>query len=182
MTAIRLFLTPALAAAALVAAGAAGAHAGSCSAKGMSAVLPSEKLPAKVAATRTRLARAAVKCDYAALEKIAKENPQGFKFTYGPETSAVAYWRKLEANRRDKPMKRLVGILRTPFTRNEIKAYAWPSAYTEKPTAADWNSLIRAKAYTGAEVAQLKKAGGMYLGYRTAISPQGKWLFFVAGD
>jgi hypothetical protein len=30
-------------------------------------------------------------------------------------------------------------------------------------------------------VTQLKKAG-TYLGYRTAISPQGKWQFFVAGD
>jgi hypothetical protein len=26
------------------------------------------------------------------------------------------------------------------------------------------------------------KKDGMYLGYRTAISPQGAWLFFVAGD
>jgi hypothetical protein len=30
-------------------------------------------------------------------------------------------------------------------------------------------------------VSSMKKAGS-YLGYRTAISPQGDWLFFVAGD
>jgi hypothetical protein len=147
----------------------------------MSAALPQEKLPAKVAATRARIARAAVKCDYAALEKIAKENPQGFTFSYGSETSPSAYWRTLEQSRRDKPMRRLVAILKTPFVRNEIKAYAWPSAYTEKPTAADWNRLVKVGAYTRAEVANLEKAG-MYLGYRTAVSPQGKWLFFVAGD
>jgi hypothetical protein len=168
-------------AAMFVAAGTAGAQGGSCSAKGMSATLPPQSLPAKVAAVRTRIARAAVTCDYAALERIAKENPQGFKFTYGTETSAASYWRKLETSGRDKPMRRLVGILRTPFVRNEIKAYAWPSAYKAKPTAADWNRLIRSGAYTRAEVNRLKKAD-MYLGYRTAISPQGTWLFFVAGD
>jgi hypothetical protein len=171
-----------LAAAVLVAAGAAGgAGAASCSAKGMSAALPQEKLPAKVAATRARVARAAVKCDYAALERIAKENPQGFKFSFGSETSPSAYWRKLEQTHGDKPMRRLVAILKTPYVRNDIKAYAWPSAYKEKPTAADWNWLVRVSAYTRAEVTRLKKAG-MYLGYRTAISPQGKWLFFIAGD
>jgi hypothetical protein len=170
------------AAAALVAGGAAGAGtAASCSAKGMAAALPKEQLPAKVAATRLRIARAAVKCDYAALEKIAKENPQGFKFSFGAERSPAAYWRKLEQTRRDKPMRRLVAILKTPYVRNEIKSYAWPSAYKEKPTAADWNRLVRVGAYTRAEVTRLKEAG-MYLGYRTAISPQGKWLFFVAGD
>jgi hypothetical protein len=181
MTATRLLVLPAAAAAAFVAAGAAGAHTGSCSAKGMSATLPKQALPVKVAATRTRIARAAAKCDYAALEKIAKENPQGFTFTYGSEKSASAYWRKLETSHRDKPMARLLGILKTPFTRNEVRAYAWPSAYKEKPTAADWNWLVKTKAYTRAEVTKLKQAG-MYLGYRTAISPRGNWLFFVAGD
>jgi hypothetical protein len=179
----QLLLPAAAVATALVAAAAAtaGANGGSCSAKGMSAALPAQSLPAKVAAVRTRIARAAVACDYAALERIAKENPQGFKFTYGTETSAAAYWRKLEASHRDKPMRRLVGILRTPFVRNEIKAYAWPSAYKEKPTAADWSRLVASGAYTRAEVNRLQKSE-MYLGYRTAISPQGKWLFFVAGD
>jgi hypothetical protein len=176
-----LFLVVVAVTAALAASGSSGAHTGSCSAKGMSAALPKQSLPAEVAATRARIARAAVACDYAALEKIAKENSQGFTFTYGTETSAAAYWRKLETSHRDKPMRRLVGILRTPYVRNEIKAYAWPSAYKEKPTAADWSHLVRSGAYTRAEVDRLKK-GGTYLGYRTAVSPRGKWLFFVAGD
>lgn len=157
------------------------AHSGSCSAHGMSATLPKQQLPAQVAATRTRLARAAAKCDYAALERIARETPGGFTFSYGAGTSAAAYWKRLEEGHLDKPMARLLAILKTPVTRNEIKAYAWPSAYAEKPTAASWNALVRAGAYSRAEVAKLKKAG-MYLGYRTAITPQGRWQFFVAGD
>jgi hypothetical protein len=176
-----LLFVPTFAAAALLAAGAAGAHAGSCSAKRMSATLPAQKLPAKVAATRARIARAAVACDYAALAKIAKQTRQGFTFSYGTETSPAAYWRDLETSHRDRPMAQLVAILKTPVTRNEIKSYAWPSAYTDKPTAADWNQLVRTKAYTRVQVNRMKK-DGMYLGYRTAISPQGAWLFFVAGD
>lgn len=178
---MRSLVALAAVAASLSAAGAAGAHPGSCSAKGMSAALPKQALPAKVAATRARIARAAVTCNYTALERIAKENPQGFKFSFGLEKSPAAYWRKLEQTHQDKPMRRLVGILKTPFVRNEIKDYAWPSAYKEKPTAADWRALVRSGAYTSADVARLKK-DGMYLGYRTAISPKGKWQFFVAGD
>jgi hypothetical protein len=167
--------------AAALAATATAAGPRACSARGMSPALPAQGVPAKAAATRARIARAAVACDYAALERIAKQTRQGFKFSYGSETSAAAYWRALEESHRDKPLRRLVAILRTPFTRNEIKAYAWPSAYTEKPSAANWKQLVGAGAYTRAEVTRLKKAG-MYLGYRTAVSPQGKWLFFVAGD
>jgi hypothetical protein len=139
----------------------------------MSATLPKEHIPAKVAATRARIARAAVKCDYAALQRIANESPQGFRFSFGAEKSAAAYWRKLETTHRDKPMRRLLGILKTPFTRNEIKDYAWPSTYTEKPTAAGWRALVRSGAYTSAEVARLRTSD-MYLGYRTAIGrPRG---------
>jgi hypothetical protein len=147
----------------------------------MSATLPKQALPAKVAATRTAIARAAVKCDYAALERIAKANPQGFTFSFGIAKSPAAYWRRLETTHQDKPMRRLVGILKTPYVRNELKDYSWPSAYREKPTAAAWAALVRTGAYTRAEVAKLRKAD-MYLGYRTAISPQGKWRFFIAGD
>jgi hypothetical protein len=75
----------------------------------------------------------------------------------------------------------LVGILRLPHVRNETGAYAWPSAYRERPTAADWNRLVAARLYTRAQVNAMKR-NGSYLGYRTAISPQGRWLFFVAGD
>jgi hypothetical protein len=156
-------------------------NAPTCSAARLSPQLPKQTLPAKVAATRARIAAAAVRCDYAALAAIARQNPAGFTFSYGGERSPAAYWRRLETAHRDRPLARLVKILRLPLTRNETGAYAWPSAYTERPTAADWNALVRAGVYTRAQVTQMKKAGS-YLGYRTAISPRGRWLFFVAGD
>ena len=134
-------------AAALMSVGAASAApttpAGACSAASLSAKLPKQKLPAAVASVRARIAAAAVACDYAKLQKIALEKGKGFKFSFGSETSAAAYWRKLESQHRDKPLARLVKMLSIPYTRNETKSYAWPSAYTDKPTAANWNALVQ---------------------------------------
>jgi hypothetical protein len=173
-------------AAALVSVGAASAErttpAGACSAASLSAKLPKQKLPAAVARVRARIAAAAVACDYAKLQKIALEKGKGFTFSYGSETSAAAYWRKLESKHLDRPMARLVKILSISYTRNETKAYAWPSAYTDKPTAADWNALVQKGVYTRAEVNKMREPGNVYYGYRTAITPAGDWQFFVAGD
>jgi len=154
--------------------------ASSCSASGLSSVLPKQALPAKVAAIRTRIAKAAVRCDYATLQRIANERG-GFTFSYGNEQSAATYWKRLEA-RGGRPLARLVKILRLPVTRNEAGAYAWPTAYTAHPKAADWNALVRTGVYTRAEVNRMRKGGNVYYGYRTAITRGGDWQFFVAGD
>jgi hypothetical protein len=159
----------------------AGAAQPRCSAAGLSAKLPKQKLPAKVASMRDRIAAAAVRCDYGALARLSRENGKTFVFTYGSPRDPAAYWRRLETQHLDRPLARLVRILRLPVTRNEIGSYAWPSAYTERPTARDWNLLVKAKLYTRAQVESWKRYGS-YLGYRTAISPKGDWLFFVAGD
>jgi hypothetical protein len=173
-------------AAALVSAASASAagtkSAGACSAAALSAKLPKQNLPAAVASVRARIAAAAVACDYAKLQRIALEKGNGFKFSFGSETSAAAYWKKLESQHRDKPLARLVKILRIPFTRNETGAYAWPSAYTDKPTVANWNALVQKGVYTRAEVNRMRKGGNVYYGYRTAITRSGDWQFFVSGD
>jgi hypothetical protein len=153
-----------------------------CSAAGLSASLPKQKLPAEVARVRARIAAAAVACDYAALQRIALEKGKGFAFSYGSERSAAAYWRRLEAQHRDRPLARLVKILALPVTRNETGAYAWPSAYTEKPKASDWNALVRKGVYTRAEATRMRNGGNVYLGYRNAITRTGDWQFFVSGD
>jgi hypothetical protein len=153
-----------------------------CSAASLSANLPKQKLPAAVARVRARIAAAAVACDYAKLQKIALEKGNGFKFSFGAEKSAAAYWRKLESQHRDRPLARLVKILSIPVTRNETGAYAWPSAYTDKPTAANWNALVQKGVYTRAEVNRMRKGGNVYYGYRTAITRSGDWQFFVSGD
>lgn len=150
-----------------------------CSASSLSADLPAQDgLPDAVATLRDRIAGAAVACDYDALQELALEGTTGFTASYGSETSAADFWRG-EEERGGKPLAKLVQILATPFGRNEADFYAWPSAYTDRPTEAQWLSLDG--IYTPAEIASFKELGS-YLGYRVGITPSGDWQFFVAGD
>jgi hypothetical protein len=173
---IVLFLAAASAAAAI----AAPSHQAACSAAHLSTTLPAQKLPAPVAATRKRIVAAAVACDFAKLERIGKEKGS-FSFTYGGAKSAAAFWRAEEA-RGAKPLATLVKILGLPVTRNEVGAYAWPSAYTTHPKPADWNALVRAGLITRAQATKAQKSDNVYYGHRTAITRSGDWQFFVAGD
>ena len=166
---------------ALAAAGAsAGREAARCSAARLSSRLPAQKLPAPVASMRVRITRAAVACDYAALERLARERGRSFEFSFGAGRSPAAFWRRLEQTRQDDPLAKLVGILRLPFTRDRRGGYDWPSAYRLKPTKADWDALLA--VYSRAEVERFRKSEIGYYGYRAGISRAGDWQFFIAGD
>lgn len=155
-----------------------------CSTAGLRLTLPEQDLPEPVDEVRQRVFDAAVACDYDTLEQIALEQGEGFTFSYGagPDDSAAAHWRELEESGAEEPMKALAGILTTPYGRNESGSYAWPSAYTEAPTDADWQALVDAGVYPQELIDQMREANVGYLGYRTAITPEGDWQFFVAGD
>ena len=173
-------LTLVLGASFTAAALAAPAHRAGCSAAQLSPTVPAQKLPAAVASTRRRIVEAAVACDFTKLERIGKEQG-GFSFSFGGEKSAAAYWRSQE-NNGHKPLAVLVKILGLPVTRNETGSYAWPSAYTTHPKAADWNGLVRAGVITRAEATKARGSGNVYYGYRAAITRSGDWQFFIAGD
>jgi len=153
-----------------------------CSTAGLRTTLPEQELPEPVAEVRGRVFDAAVACDYEELERIALEKGEGFTFSYGGETSAADYWRGLEEEGTELPMRALVTILSLPFTRNEAGSYAWPSAYDESPADEDWQALVDSGLYTQAEVDTMKQQNTGYLGWRTAITPDGDWQFFVSGD
>jgi len=153
-----------------------------CSTAGQRLTLPEQGLPLAVAEVRERVFGAAVACDYDALEQIALEKGEGFTFSYGGGTSASAHWRMLEENATEEPMRILATILTLPFTRNESGSYAWPTAYQESPSEADWQALVDAGISTQQEVDSMQAGGSGYLGYRTAITADGDWQFFVAGD
>jgi hypothetical protein len=157
---------------------------GACSMSGVRLTLPEQELPPAVADVRQRVFDAAVACDYDTLEQIALEKGAGFTFSYGSGTDASDYWRDLEENSTatPKPMRALAEILTLPFTRNESGSYAWPTAYSENPTEDAWRDLVYSGLYSAEEVDQMKTQGTGYLGYRTAITPDGDWQFFVAGD
>ncbi len=154
-----------------------------CSTAGLRVTLEDQDLPEPVADVRQRIFDAAVACDYETLEQIALEQGEGFTFSYGagPDDSAAAHWRELEASGAEEPMRVLATILALPHSRNESGSYAWPSAYQEAPTDADWEALAEAGLYDQELLDQMREQGS-YLGYRTAITPDGDWQFFVAGD
>ena len=153
-----------------------------CSTSGIRMTLPEQELPAEVAEVRQRIFDAAIACDYETLERIALEKGAGFTFSYGGGGSAAAHWRELEEGGTEEPMRVLATILTLPYTRNESGSYAWPTAYNESPTEADWQALVDAGLYTQDQIDGMKAGGTGYLGYRTAITPDGDWQFFVAGD
>ncbi len=156
-----------------------------CSTAGLRLTLPEQDLPAVVADVRKRVFDAAVACDYDTLEQIALEQGQGFTFSYGAGTDASEHWRSVEeaGTERPLPMRALATILTIPHARNETGSYAWPSAYEETPTDEDWQAVVDAGLYTQAQVEQMQGPTSTgYLGYRTAITPDGDWQFFVAGD
>ena len=153
-----------------------------CSTSALRLTLPEQDLPPAVADVRERVFDAAVACDYDTLEEIALEEGAGFTFSYGAGTDASEYWRQAEQSGEEpKPMRTLAAILTLPYTRNESGSYAWPTAYNESPTEADWQALVDAGLYTQEQIDSFK-AGTGYLGYRTAITTDGDWQFFVAGD
>ena len=157
---------------------------GACSTSGLRLTLPEQELPAAVADVRKRVFDAAVACDYDTLEEIAVERGEGFTFSYGGGTDASEYWRDVEENSTEqpKPMRALAAILTMPFTRNESGSYAWPTAYSESPTEEAWRDLVYAGLYSAEEVELMQQQDTGYLGYRTAITADGDWQFFVAGD
>ena len=155
-----------------------------CSTAGLRLTLPEQDLPPAVADVRTRVFEAAVACDYDTLEQVALEKGEGFTFSYGSGTDASEHWRGVEeaATEAPLPMRALAAILTMPFTRNESGSYAWPTAYSERPTAEAWQALVDAGLYTQEQVELMQTQNTGYLGYRTAITADGDWQFFVAGD
>ncbi|MBI4172425.1 MAG: hypothetical protein HY511_06670, partial [Actinobacteria bacterium] len=115
---------------------------------------------------------------YDTLQAIALEGEPGFTYSYGGETSAADFWRG-EEERGGRPLAILVQILAMPHTRNEAGFYAWPTAYSEQPTAEAWNDLEA--VYSRDEINAWRDFGS-YLGHRVGITPAGEWQFFVAGD
>lgn len=154
---------------------------GDCSAAALSAALPQQDLPAEVAATRQRIADAAVACDYAALEAIAREGTEAFTFSFGGGDSAAGFWEGLEATGR-RPLASLVAVLGLPKGRVDERIYAWPSVHVEGATDEDWRAVVDAGLLSADEADAMRAQGSGYLGWRAGIAADGEWLFFVAGD
>lgn len=156
-----------------------------CSASGaatQSLALPDQDgLPPAVDDTRRELFDAALACDFGELAELAGED---FSYTFGvaDPTGPASYWRQVDDQER--VMDTLARVLTTPHARDaagDDASYVWPSAHVDKPTDADWDALVDAEVIAGDDLPVLRSVGS-YLGYRTAITPDGTWQYFIAGD
>jgi hypothetical protein len=133
--------------------------------------------PETVIRKRAAMLAAAEAGDYDALAEL--DDSQRFKYTFGGpvEGGPAAYWRQLdESGREPTPAQGLAAILRMPYTLSR-GIYVWPFAYDKTED--------ELTSYERGLLAPLGEGGAFadgYLGWRAGIRPDGRWVFFVAGD
>lgn len=151
-----------------------------CSAQGaVLEVRPVEGMPAEVAAARDFLLDAALRCDEQLLFTAIEESEM-FSFSFGDDTDAIGYWWDLE-EAGEAPYLRLAQVLSTtPAPSAAGDMWVWPQVATDLPehtTDAAWAELT----WVDDPAATLAAPEG-YIGWRTGITLDGQWRFFVAGD
>ena len=133
--------------------------------------------PDAVLRKRAAMLDAALAGDYDALAQLS--DPNEFEYTFGGEVDGgpAAFWRQAEARGEDPtPAEALAEVLRLPYTLS-TGIYVWPFAYdkTEDELTSYERALLRPLGSAGA-------FSDGYLGWRAGIRPDGRWVFFVAGD
>ena len=125
--------------------------------------------------TNARLLAAAESGDYEKLRPLIPA--KGFAYSFGGDFAGgpIAYWKNVERSSDQRPIAILASILKMPYTLNR-GLYVWPFAYDKRKselTAYERRLLgPLAKSYVGQD----------YYGWRAGIRPDGKWIFFIAGD
>jgi hypothetical protein len=117
--------------------------------------------------------------DFAAPQKIIDRSGGEFSYTFGGpvEGGAIAYWKRLEREGQ-KPLETLAVVLTLPYTLSR-GIFVWPFAYDKTPdeiTAYERQLLARIPD------GETTVGPDGYLGWRAGIRPDGRWVFYVAGD
>jgi hypothetical protein len=136
-----------------------------------------EAPPDAVVRKRAAILAAAQVSDYDGLAELT--DPGEFEYTFGGAVSGgpAAYWRQAEeAGETPTPAKALAAILGMPYTLSR-GIYVWPFAYDKTED--------ELTSYERRLLAPLGRGGAFadgYLGWRAGIRPDGRWVFFIAGD
>jgi hypothetical protein len=138
-------------------------------------------LPAAVAEKRAAIFAAARTCDWPTLRSLLGE---GFSYTFGIDTDPIAYWQEREAAG-DQVTYYLAELLNRPFatqTAGDTTYYAWPSAFvTEWSLVSETDREALRPLYGDEDFAGFAEFGA-YIGYRVGMTPDGTWVYFIAGD
>jgi hypothetical protein len=137
-----------------------------------------DPMPAAINAKRIEILRAARARDWEALQKIIDRSRGEFSYTFGDPVSGgpIAYWKQLE-QKGEKPLETLEAVLGLPYTLSR-GIFVWPFAYDK--TQDEISAYERHLLATIPGDATIGPEG--YLGWRAGIRPDGRWVFFVAGD
>jgi hypothetical protein len=133
-------------------------------------------LPEPVAQTHAALLAAAEAHDEQALEGLIE--PNEFRYTFGENVpgGALAFWRSTEEQTGTDPIDTLARVLRLPYVLSQ-GIFVWPFAYDKQPG--------EMSEYERSLLGDLLPEGQSevgYLGWRAGIRPDGRWIFFIAGD
>jgi hypothetical protein len=136
-------------------------------------------LPGEVVQTHAALLRAARERDWDAVQNVIGDARGEFRYTFGPNTpgGAVAYFKRLEQEGQ-KPLETLATILTLPYTLSR-GIFVWPFAYDKTP---DEITAYEQQLLDGIPAGAKTVGPEGYLGWRAGIKPDGRWVFFVAGD
>ena len=136
---------------------------------------PAPGLPTGVALTHSKLLAAAKSGDYERLRPLIPA--KGFAYTYGIDRQGgpIEFWKDFERNYGQSPIAILASILKLPYTLNH-GLYVWPFAHDKRKS--DLTAYER--KLLGPLVTSY--AGQDYYGWRAGFTPDGKWIFFIAGD
>jgi hypothetical protein len=141
---------------------------------------PTTGLPAAVEETRAELLAAAESGDYDALAEHIPTD--GFEYTFGGPVDGgpVAYWQELERTTDERPLEALAAILKMPYALTR-GFYYWPWAHAVA-SSDDLSPHERELLAPVGAPTELFPEGSGYFGWRAGIAPDGRWVFFVAGD
>ena len=138
---------------------------------------------------RRAIVAAAVACDYEALDALLVGGRRFASFSFGGAADAGDYWREIEEEAGEPVLELLVRTLDLPHITDRAQAdeggpretfYVWPSAHQESPTEQDWELVT--PLYGEEAIAQMRRIGSGFLGYRIGIVEDGDWVYFIAGD
>jgi hypothetical protein len=132
-------------------------------------------VPDAVLEKRAQILEAAEARDYDAVARLA--DPDEFQYSFGGDTGGpAAYWRQRAAEGED-PLAALERVLRLPYSLN-TGIYVWPFAYDKTgDQLTNYERRLLGDLLPGGTIGDTG-----YLGWRAGIRPDGRWVFFVAGD
>lgn len=152
-----------------------------CLAAELEVPLPQEDLPEAVATKRNAIIAAAMECDTDTLIQLAGPDLVTSFGGGGPEVFEDS------AEGDGVLIRTLVQILATPHAHREhgdgSSDYVWPAAFAHET----WDEIpdedIEAlRTFLSDEELDQIAEFGSYADWRVGITPEGDWLFFVAGD